>query len=230
MPLSSSVSHPQPTSLVPTPRRDDHLVQQLGGFSTIAEALDYAAKGKTGFNFYGGKGQLAHVLPYETLRHRAISTARKLLSLGLKRGQRVAVVAETGPDFMTVFFGCQYAGLVPAPVPYSMYIGGKDAYITKIAGMFRAADVSAVVTSDDLLEHITRGAAEANVGKVFTHAQLAALPEAMVRLEGFTPNDVAYVQYSSGSTSAPKGVLIMQKSIMANTTGIVRHGLEDQAR
>ena len=144
-------------------------------FSTIAEALDYAAKGKTGFNFYGGKGQLNSVLPYEVLRHRAISTARKLISAGLQRGQRVAVVAETGPDFMTVFFGCQYAGLVPAPVPYSMYIGGKDAYIAKIAGMFRAADVAAVVTSDELVEHISRGAAEANVGQSVYPCPIAGL-------------------------------------------------------
>jgi fatty-acyl-CoA synthase len=214
------------TALQPTPKSDGSLPQRLGGFSTIAEALDYAAKGKTGFNFYSGRGQLAHVVTYEELRHRAISTARKLLSAGLKRGQRVAVVAETGPDFMAVFFGCQYAGLMPAPVPYSMYIGGKDAYISKIAGMFRAADVSAVVTSEDLKEHITAGAADAHVPLVFTHAELQALPEAMVRLEGFAPDDLAYVQYSSGSTSAPKGVLITQKAIMANTTGIVRDGFK----
>ncbi len=222
MPLSNATVQ----ALVPTPRNDGVLAQRLGGFATIAEALDYAAQGKTGFNFYGGKGQLAHVLPYSDLRHRAISTARKLLSSGLKRGQRVAVVAETGPDFMTVFFGCQYAGLIPAPVPYSMYIGGKDAYITKIAGMFRAADVAAVITSEDLREHITAGAADAKVKLVYTHAELQALPEAMVRLEGFSKDEVAYVQYSSGSTSAPKGVLINQSAIMANTNGMVRHGLK----
>jgi fatty-acyl-CoA synthase len=213
------------TALAPTPKGDDSLPQRLGGFSTIAEALDYAAKGKTGFNFYGGKGQLSHVLTYADLRHRAISTARKLLSAGLKRGQRVAVVAETGPDFMAVFFGCQYAGLLPAPVPYSMYIGGKDAYITKVADMFSAADVSAVITSDDLHEHISAGAAEAKVPLVLTHAELQDYPEAMVRLEGFGANDLAYVQYSSGSTSAPKGVLIKQSAIMANTDGMVVHGL-----
>jgi fatty-acyl-CoA synthase len=224
MPFSSSSA--QHNSLMPTPKGDGALPQRLGGFSTIAEALDYAAQGKTGFNFYGGKGQLAHVLSYADLRHRAISTARKLLSAGLKRGQRVAVVAETGPDFMAVFFGCQYAGLIPAPVPYSMYIGGKDAYIAKVAGMFRAADAAAVITSEDLKEHITAGAADAKVQKVLTHAELEALPEAMVRLQGFAADEVAYVQYSSGSTSAPKGVLIKQSAIMANTTGMVLHGLK----
>ena len=106
MPLSNATVQ----ALVPTPRNDGVLAQRLGGFATIAEALDYAAQGKTGFNFYGGKGQLAHVLPYSDLRHRAISTARKLLSSGLKRGQRVAVVAETGPDFMTVFFWLPICG------------------------------------------------------------------------------------------------------------------------
>ena len=60
---------------------------------TLAEGLDYAAKGVTGFNFYSPRGQLQCVLPYAELRRQAVSTARKLLSLGLKRGDRVAVVA-----------------------------------------------------------------------------------------------------------------------------------------
>ncbi len=209
-----------------TPRKTDGLPQRLGGFATIAEGLDYAAKGKTGFNFYGGRGALASVMGYAELRHRAISTARNLLSIGLKRGQRVAVVAETAPEFMQVFFGCQYAGLVPCPVPYSMYIGGRDAYVQRIAGMFRAADVSAVITSEDLKDHIREGAAMAGVGLAFTHAELSARPEAMVRLEGFNPDDVAYIQYSSGSTSSPKGVLITQRAIMANAEGMLRHGLK----
>ena len=209
-----------------TPRLNQNLPQRLGGFSTITQALDYAAQGQTGFNFYGGRGALTDGVSYEQLRHRAISTARKLLSAGLKPGNRVAVVAETGPDFMAVFFGCQYAGLVPAPVPYSMYIGGKDAYISKVAGMFRAADVAAVVTSEDLRELIAAGATAAGVPLIMTHGELQALPETMARLVGFGADDVAYVQYSSGSTSAPKGVLINQAAIMANATGMVRHGLK----
>ncbi len=214
------------TQPVATRGLNGELPQRLGGFSTITEALDYAARGQTGFNFFGGRGALAQAVTYADLRHQAISTARKLLSAGLKPGDRVAVVAETGPEFMAVFFGCQYAGLVPAPVPYSMYIGGKDAYIAKVAGMFRAADVSAVITSDDLRELIAAGAKEAEVPLTLSHGELQALPETMARLAGFGADDVAYVQYSSGSTSAPKGVLINQSAIMANTTAMVRDGLK----
>jgi fatty-acyl-CoA synthase len=211
--------------LTRTPRSNRDLEQKLAGFKTISEGLDYAALGVTGFNFYSAKGKLSHVLTFAELRSRALATARKLLSAGLKRGDRVAVIAETGPDFMAVFFGCQYAGLVPCPMPYTMYIGGKDAYIERVTGMLRAAAACAVVTSSDLEGHILAGAAGAGVETVLTHEALQALPESLVKLEAFGPDDVAYIQYSSGSTSEPKGVLITQKAIMANTQGILRDGL-----
>ena len=56
----------------------------------------------------------------------------------------MAVVAETGPEFMAVFFACQYAGLVPCPMPYTMYIGGREAYIERVAGMLAAAKAGTV--------------------------------------------------------------------------------------
>jgi fatty-acyl-CoA synthase len=208
-----------------TPRSNRDLEQKLAGFRTISEGLDYAARGLTGFNFYSAKGVLSHVLTYAELRSRALAMARKLMSAGMKRGDRVAVIAETGPEFMAVFFGCQYAGLVPCPMPYTMYIGGKDAYVERVSGMLRAAAACAVVTSADLEGHIRDGAADAGVEKVLTHEMLQALPESLTKLEAFGPDDVAYIQYSSGSTSEPKGVLITQKAIMANTQGILRDGL-----
>ena len=216
-----------------TPTSNRSLAQNLGGFGTLAEGLDYAAKGVTGFNFYSPRGALQSVLPYAELRRQAISTARKLLSLGLKRGDRVAVVAETGPEFMAVFFGCQYAGLIPCPMPYTMYIGGKDSYIDRVAGMLAAAKAQTVVTGEDLLGHITEGAARAGARRVLTHAELQVLPEAATKLEAFKADEDAYIQYSSGSTSNPKGVLISQKAIMANTRGILNDGMrinpEDRA-
>ena len=210
----------------PTPTANRSLMQNLAGFSSLAEGLDYAAKGLTGFNFYSARGQLQTVLSFADLRRMAVVTARKLLSLGLKRGDRVAVVAETGPEFMAVFFGCQYAGLIPCPMPYTMYIGGKDSYIERVAGMLSAAKACTVVTGEDLLGHISEGAARAGVYRVLTHSALQALPEAATKLEPFRADEEAYIQYSSGSTSSPKGVLISQKAIIANARGILREGLK----
>ena len=213
------------TGPVRTPRASRHLSQQLGGFATIAEALDFAALGETGFNFYGARGALDRVLPYRELRELAMATGQRLIASGLQRGERVGVIAETGADFMAVFFGCQYAGLVPCPMPYTMYIGGKESYIDRVTGMLKAARAAAVVTGDDLLGHVEAGAAAAGGVKVLTHKQLAQVDGSAVVLQGFGRDDVAYVQYSSGSTSAPKGVLISQAAIMANAEGILRQGL-----
>lgn len=212
--------------LARTPRANRTLEQRLGGFDTIAQGLDYAAQGVTGFNFYSGRGALEHVLPYAELRHKALVTARKLLSTGLKRGDRVAVVAETGPEFMIVFFACQYAGLVPCPMPYTMYIGGKDSYITRVAGMLRAARACLAIAPAALKDYVSAGAEISGDCAVMSHDELQELPESIQKLEGFGVDDEAYIQYSSGSTSDPKGVLITQKAAMANTTGILRHGLK----
>ncbi|MCX7346321.1 MAG: fatty acyl-AMP ligase [Alphaproteobacteria bacterium] len=223
--LSLARDHENQREVVRTPRSNRQLPQLLAPFATLAEGLDYAAQGVTGFNFYSSRGALQDVLPYGLLRRRALSTARKLLSLGFERGDRVAVVAETGPDFIVVFFACQYAGLVPCPMPYTMYIGGKDAYVERVAGMLRAARAGTVITPEDLLGHISEGAARAGAKRVLTFSDLQSLPEAATKLEPFRADEQAYIQYSSGSTSSPKGVLISQAAIAANTRGILRHGM-----
>ena len=211
-------------SLTKTPTLNQNLPQRLAKFGTLAEGLDYAAQGVTGFNFYSGRGALEHVLSYADLRKRAMVLARKLMSTRLKRLDRVAIVAETGPDFVITFFACQIAGLVPCPVPYSMYIGGREAYEQRIAGMLRAADAHCIVAPADQVESLKVAASLAGVDMVFTHEELAAQPESIARLQGFGADDVAYIQYSSGSTSAPKGVLISQKAIIANAHGMLAFG------
>jgi fatty-acyl-CoA synthase len=209
-----------------TPRCNQTLKQRLGDFATLAEALDYAAMGETGFDFYSQRGELIHKLPYRQLRDQALATARRLLATGLARGDRVAVVAETGPEFMVVFFACQYAGLIPCPVPYSMHIGGRDAYVARIAGMLRSARAAAAVTPGDLEGQLTEAANMAGVRIVLSHDALAQSDCGDRELEPFRADEAAYIQYSSGSTAHPKGVLITQTAITDNVRGILRHGLK----
>jgi fatty-acyl-CoA synthase len=223
---SLGVAFRGPAKLAPTPRCNAALPQNLGNFSSLREALDYAAQGDTGFNFYSARGVLGNVLTYERLRREAIATAERLVRLGLSRGDRVAVPADTGEDFLKVFFGCQYAGLVPCPIPYSMYLGGKDAYVERIAGMLRCAQVTLIVSPEELYGYLSEAAALARSGLVLKHRQLADVVGTGAQLMPFGADEAAYIQYSSGSTSEPKGVLITQKSVTVNARAILQFGLK----
>jgi len=72
------------------------------------------------------------VLPYAVLRDEALDIARQLMGLKLERGSRVALVAETYPDFLRFFYACQYAGMVPVPLPASIHLGGHKAYVAQL--------------------------------------------------------------------------------------------------
>ena len=204
-----------------------HVVGQarrMGGFSSLAEGLDFAARCDTGLNFFSARGKLQAVLPYAALRERALEMAGRLRAAGLAPGNRVALVAETAPSFMTAFFACQYAGMLPCPVPLPMQIGGRDSYVARVAGMLRAARAHMLIAPATLADTLKEAADAAGV-PLLDHETLATLPEASGAINPLGEGDPAYIQYSSGSTSAPKGILISQRAIMANTTGILRHGL-----
>ena len=96
------------------------LPMRYADFPTLVDALDYAALGNAGMNFYDRRSQLEDELEYHTLKARAETGARRLLSLNLKKGDRVALIAETSSGFVEAFFACQYAGLVAVPLAIPM--------------------------------------------------------------------------------------------------------------
>ena len=214
--------------LQPTVRANSSLRQILGEFQTLTDGLDYAAGGQTGMNFYSARGQLEHVVPYADLRERALMMARRLLGAGIRPGDRVAIVAETTPDFVVTFFGCQYAGMIPCPMPYSMYIGGRDAYVDRVKGMLQSASASAAICSGDLIGQVGEAGQALGLKTILTHDELGRVEPSDAELSPFGPDDMAYIQYSSGSTSHPKGVLITQRAITHNARGILQHGLRIQ--
>ena len=208
----------------PTPTVNATLQQKLVQFPTICDALDYAAGGDTGFNFFDLRGRPASVLTYRDLRDRAHALARRLASR-FERGSRLSIIAETSPDFAVAFYACQYAGLVPAPMPLPVNLGGKDGYLTQIRQMIVGAKAHAAIGPATLKDFI-KDAAEGLDVAVMDFGDVASLPEADAQPEPFGPDEVCYIQYSSGSTSAPKGVIGTQKSVNANLHAITKYGLQ----
>ncbi|MGE0407686.1 MAG: fatty acyl-AMP ligase [Amphiplicatus sp.] len=210
-------------TLNPTPTSNETLPLKLDGFTTLADALDYAAKGETGFNFYNLRGVVVSSLPYAALRLEARRLARRLASR-FERGARLAIVAETSPDFMTAFFACQYAGMLPAPMPMPVNLGGKEGYLAQIRQMIAGAKAAAAI-GPTALTGFLKEAGEGLDVEILDFAGLAAL-SGEAEPEPFRPDEACYIQYSSGSTSAPKGVIGTQRSVTANLYGITTHGLK----
>lgn len=200
--------------------------QNLADFSSLSEALDYAAAGVTGCNFYDAKGQLSTVLPYSELREQAKSAARRLLSLDLKRGDRIAVVADTHPDFIILFFACQYAGLVPFALPVPLNLGSHDLYIKQLRGMLRSGGAKIALARKEFIGFLDEAVADDSLAWMGTREQLSAVPLSDSPLQPNQPDEPAYLQFTSGSTKSPQAVVITGKAVMSNLQGIVKSGLK----
>ena len=211
----------------PTPT-GEHRVVRHADFPTLVAALDFAATGETGVTLHGARGECLLALSYAELRREARGLAARLLAGGLKPGDRVGLAAETDADFIRAFFACQYAGLIPAPLPLPAPLGGRDAYVEQIARMLGAARASAVFGPATYGAWL-RNAAD-QTGGVSIGPSLDDLPETVdVVLPTIGPDDLCYVQFSSGSTRFPTGVMVTHRSLMANAVAITRDGLRVEA-
>ncbi len=191
-------------------------------FSTLTEALDYAAAGQTGFNYYNGRGELTTVLPYGELRERARILARRLQGLG--RGARVALVAHTHPDFAVMFYACQYAAVVPVPLPAAIHLGGHEAYVRHLRQMVLDCRASAAFAPAEFIELLREAASDLQVQITGTLDDFSALEDRGDLPEPPQPHELAYMQYTSGSTRFPRGTMITQASALHNLEAIFNHG------
>ena len=209
----------------PTPTMHN-LTLRLADFENLAEALDYAAKGETGANFYKKNGQLDAVLPYAQLRDEAQTLARRLLSLKLERGARVALVAETHPDFLRFFFACQYAGLVPVPLPISIHLGGLEAFVAQLHRLLVDCRADLAVAPEEYLPFLKEAASSLNLTFCGSPSDYDGLPVENTRLQPSASNELAYLQYTSGSTRFPRGVMVTQETVMSNLSIMTRDGIK----
>ena len=210
--------------LNPTPT--NHSLQfRAADFATLTEALDYAARGETGANFYTGRGAIYCALPYRELRLKSIELAHKLLGLGLEAGSRVALVAETDPEFVSFFYACQYAGLIPVALPASVKVGAHHAYVAQLQRLLEASDAAIAVASEGYLSFLLEASEGLALRMVDKPEAFHALPAGEQALPQINPGDISYIQYTSGSTRFPRGVVIKHETAMANLQGIIAHGL-----
>ena len=180
---------------------------------TLPEALADAARGEAGFCFQSGA--VDSWSSYAEIRRQSLQVAGALREAGLRRGDLVALVLPDGEQFLTALFGASIARVIPASLYPPATTADLPRYIELTAAILNAAEVRAVVTSRAFVAAFADARAMCpQLSLVLCREDLDAPAD-----EPMDPpalDDVAFVQFTSGSTSLPKGVALSHANLAAN--------------
>ena len=214
---SATVDHSL-AAVQPTPTLDP-LPRRIADFATLGDALDYAARGQRGLNFFDARAALDRAYPFAELRVDALEDARCLVAAGVRPGDRVALIAETSAGFARLFFGAIYAGALPTPLPLPTSFGGREAYVEQIRTQLTSCDPLLVLSPPGLFPLVADAAASLAGCTAHDWSAFFTSPAPAVDLPRASSDDIAYLQYSSGSTRFPHGVAVTHRALLANLAG-----------
>ncbi len=201
------------TNPVPLPG-DLQLIPDQATIVTVLRQRAALHPEKRAFTFLANGEDESGSLTYDEVDAGARNIAARLIALGMK-GKTVLMFYPPGLDFILAFFGCLYAGTIPA----AAYPPRKNRSLQRIRTIAADCNAHSILTTDAIARSLERNFAE--------DAQLAGLPwhttdswslagrDAVAGAEpGF--ESLAFLQYTSGSTGDPKGVMVSHRNIMYN--------------
>ena len=177
-----------------------------------------------GFTF-AGKEDL--FVSFHDLRVLTQKRAAHYLAQGLKRGDRVAIVLPEGEHFIPAFLGALWIGLIPVPLYPPLSLGKLDAFMDALVTILNVARPRVLITTERVGKVLWSAVGRIpSIERVVTSEELAAEPAgALPPAADLRPDEVAFLQFTSGSTALPKGVIVTHGSLAANCKAIVVDGL-----
>ena len=191
-------------------------------FKTLVEAIEKVGEHHPdiGFVFQNMKGEESEYTFREITKvtaHRAAA----LQQLGLKKGDTAGLVILEPEDFVLTFFAMLRLGVVPVPLYPPVSLGNLDAYFDRTTRVLTDAQAKVLVVSSKLqnilFSLLDRIPTLQNLLRAEELHGAAGTPN----LPTILPEDLAFLQYTSGSTSDPKGVMVTHGCLAANSKAIV---------
>lgn len=166
-------------------------------------------------------------LTWEELDRRAKALAVRIDEAGI-RGCRAAVLAPHGLDYVVAFFGCLYSGSVAVPL-FSPSQQGHGNRLISILGDCRPEAILTTASDLDAVHEFLEASAVPRPQEVIAVDTLdESISERWKPVE-IGADTLAYLQYTSGSTSTPAGVVITHGNFVTNTEQVAQHyGLDDR--
>lgn len=166
--------------------------------------------------FFQNESGQEEIITYEILLNHSLRIAARLQELGLKEGETVAIMQPTSPLFFYTFFGVLLAGGIPVPIypPFRMHM--LEAYAKMEARILSNASVRILVTFEqaESLSHLLKAFVPSLKHVVTAHELMTT--ETLAKPFKATADHYAFIQYTSGSTAAPKGVVLAHTNLLAN--------------
>src|SRR5829696_2432158 len=192
---------------------------------TLIDLLRYRAghqSERRAYTFLADREEAECSVNYEELDRRARDVAARLQTLGVTSGERVLLLYPPGLEYVAAFLGCLYAGVVAVPA----YPPRLNRPIDRLQGIAADSKATVALTTTGILSNLERRLAHAPEMK--TLRWLSTDDGEDVAGEWRRPeagaNTLAFLQYTSGSTAAPKGVMVTHGNLLHNLA-MIYHGL-----
>ncbi len=147
----------------------------------------------------------------------------RLQARGLAKGDRLALVLAGPEDFILAFLGAISAGVMPAPLYPPLALNRLDNYIDRAVGILRVSGAKVLLTTKDLIPVfqpvLTRMPTLKKLLDVETLRRTAV--DSRLSATAAQPNEPCFLQFTSGSTSEPRGVIVTHRNLMANAKAVI---------
>ena len=193
---------------------------------TLAECLDRAAERepeRQGYVRVAMTKDFIEEISYGLLREKALRVAEKLIESGLKKGNQAIFQIKEIKSTMFLFWGCIYAGVQPVPLTLPMIQNANNEACVKIKNVFNVLGGAKIFTDAGTLNFYKELFAGEEEYVTDVDRFLEDIDDyPMIKEYSVDPSDVAFIQFSSGSTGQSKGVVLTHKNLVTNASQIVR--------
>lgn len=163
---------------------------------------------------------VAHTLTWSQLARRTTNVARELTRLGAP-GDRAVILAPQGLEYILAFLGSMQAGLVAVPLPLPHPGAGGERVSAVLADTTPSVVLTTVAAAPDV-ENFVTAAPQATPPTIVAVDALALDADAPLDIGPAELPSIAYLQYSSGSTRSPAGVMISHRNLTVNFEQLMR--------